>query len=152
MFGKLDTHKYLFMLEMQIQNINALRIVIAEGGVAEEASELTSDELPNIELRTILKGSKPVTVTSDSAHYEIKFTNFVSYAVTYPPYTVKDDGKFDGRNGGTYTDSAFLRFVGESTYANEVYSEPLIHYCVWCFNQKIDVVSSMPPVVNEINA
>ena len=150
MFTQIDTHKHLFMQDMQVQGISGLRIVIAAGDVAEGAQEPKYDEIPSVDLRKTLRGSKPITVTSDSVRYEIKFVDFISYSVTFPGYTVKDDGKFDGVNAGTYTDSAFLRYVKEATYADEVYREPLIHYCIWCFNQKIDVVSSKPPVVIDV--
>jgi len=37
MFTQIDTHKHLFMQEMQVQGISGLRIVIAAGDVAEDA-------------------------------------------------------------------------------------------------------------------
>ena len=60
MFTSINTHKYLFMLEMQVQNINALRILIAEGGVAEDTAESALDDIPNADLRKTMKGSKPI--------------------------------------------------------------------------------------------
>lgn len=150
MFSKINTHKYLFMLKLEEFDINSLRIVIAEGGVDEEAPELSDADMPNEKLRDILKGSKPITVSPNNAHYEITFNNYIAYAATNEAYTVTDDGKFDGKIAGTYSESAFLRYVEQATYATQEFPGPFEHYCFWCFNQKIDIVSSTPPTVKEI--
>ena len=151
MFNDINAHKYLFMIEIKEHGLNKLKIIIAEGGADVDAPELTAKDIPNTDLRKVLKGSKPITITPDNTHYEINFPSFIAYAITDKVYAVDNDSNFDGKNAGTYTESAFLKFIEHSTYATKDVPGPFTHYCFWCFNQRIDIASAKPPVVTEIS-
>lgn len=152
MFSAMNQHKYLDMIEIQETYKDCLRIVIAEAGVSDAASEISSEEEPNDALREILSGSKPIEVTESSARYEIVFDDYIAYAVTNESFAGGIEEKFEGRLARIYSESAFLNYIGQGTFATEEYPGPFVHYGLCCLNQVIDIVSENPPVVRLINA
>ena len=152
MFSAMNQHKYLDMIEIQETYKDCLRIVIAEAGVSDVASEISSDEEPDKALRKLLNESKPIEVTDDSARYEIVFDDYIAYAVTNESYAGGIEEKFEGRLARIYSESAFLNYIGQGTFATADYPGPFVHYGFFCLNQIIDVVSERPPTVKLINA
>lgn len=151
MFSVMNQHKYLDMIEIQETYKNSLRIVIAEAGVSDEAAKISLEEQNDV-LRDILNESKPIEVTENSAHYEIIFDNYIAYAVTNESYAGGIDEKFQGKLVRIYSESAFLSYIGQGTFATEEYPGPFVHYGFCCLNQIIDIVSEQPPKVKLINA
>lgn len=152
MFSAMNQHKYLDMIEIQETYKDCLRIVIAEAGVSDIGQEITSEEEPNETLRKLLNESKPIEVTESSAHYEIVFDDYIAYAVTNESYAGGIEEKFEGRLARVYSESAFLNYIGQGTFATEDYPGPFVHYGFCCLNQIIDIVSERPPTVKLINA
>ncbi|MCB2387447.1 hypothetical protein [Thalassolituus alkanivorans] len=140
------------MIEIQETYKDCLRIVIAEAGVSNAVPEISSDKEPDKALRKLLSESKPIEVTDDSAHYEIVFDDYIAYAVTNESYDGGIEEKFEGRLARIYSESAFLNYIGQGTFATEDYPGPFVHYGFCCLNQIIDVVSERPPTVKLINA
>lgn len=152
MFSAMNQHKYLDMIEIQETYKDCLRIVIAEAGVSDIAQEISSEEEPNEALRKVLNESKPIEVTESSARYEIVFDDYIAYAVTNESYAGGIEEKFEGRLARVYSESAFLNYIGQGTFATEDYPGPFVHYGFCCLNQIIDIVSERPPTVKLINA
>jgi len=152
MFSAMNQHKYLDMLEIQETYKDSLRIVIAEAGVSDNDPNISSEEEPNDALRKLLNKSKPIEVTGNSAHYEIIFEGYISYAVTNESYAGGIEEKFEGRLVRVYSESAFLNYIGQGTFATSEYPGPFVHYGFCCLNQIIDVVAEKPPRVKLINA
>ena len=152
MFSAMNQHKYLDMIEIQETYKDCLRIVIAEAGVSDVAPEISSDEEPNEALRKLLNESKPIEVTESSARYEIVFDDYIAYAVTNESYAGGIEEKFEGRLARVYSDSAFLNYIGQGTFATEEHPGPFVHYGFCCLNQIVDIVSERPPTVKLINA
>ena len=152
MFSAMNQHKYLDMIEIQETYKDSLRIVIAESGVSDEAPKISPEEEPNDALRKILNESKPIEITDNSAHYEIIFDNYIAYAVTNESYAGGIDEKFEGKLARIYSESAFLNYIGQGTFATEEYPGPFVHYGFVCLNQIVDIVSEQPPTVKLINA
>lgn len=152
MFSAMNQHKYLDMIEIQETYKDCLRIVIAEAGVSDVAPEISSDEEPDEALRKLLNESKPIEVTDSSARYEIVFDDYIAYAVTNESYAGGIEEKFEGRLARIYSESAFLNYIAQGTFATADYPGPFVHYGFCCLNQIIDVVSERPPAVKLINA
>ena len=152
MFSEMNQHKYLDMIEIQETYTDSLRIVIAEAGVIDDAPEISAEEEPNEKLRELLNSSKPIEVTSSSANYEIIFDNYIAYAVTNESYAGGIDEVFEGRLARIYSESAFLNYIGQGTFATSDYPGPFKHYGFCCLNQIIDIVSEEPPTVKLVNA
>ncbi len=129
-----------------------LRIVIAEAGVIDDASAISAEEESSEALRKVLNESKPIVVTDSSAHYEIVFDDYISYAVTNESYAGGIEEKFEGRLARIYSHSAFLNYISQGTFATVEYPGPFVHYGFSCLNQIVDIVAQKPPTVNLINA
>ena len=140
------------MIEIQESYKDCLRIVIAEAGVSDAALKVSVEEEPNEALRKILNKSRPIEVTDSSAHYEILFDDYIAYAVTNESYAGGIEEKFEGRLARVYSESAFLNYIGQGTFATAEYPGPYVHYGFCCLNQIIDIVSEKPPTVKSINA
>jgi hypothetical protein len=152
MFSAMNKHKYLDMIEIQETYKDSLRIVIAEAGVSDAAPEISSVEESVEALREMLRESKAISVTDNSARYEIVFDDYIAYAVTNESYAGGIEEKFEGRLARVYSKSAFLNYIGQGTFATEDYPGPFVHYGFCCLNQIIDIVSENPPTVKLINA
>lgn len=151
MFSALNQHKYLDMIEIKETYKDCLRIVIAEAGVSDVAQEVSSREEPDRGLRSLLNEGKPIEVTNSSALYEIIFDDYIAYAVTNESYAGNMEEKFEGGLARVYSDSAFLNYIAQGTFATTDYPGPFVHYGFCCLNQIIDVVSERPPTVKLIN-
>ncbi len=150
MLSAMNRHKYLDMIEIQETFKDCLRIVIAEAGVIEVSPKITETDEPNAEIRKLLNDSKPIEVTEESAHYEIIFDDYIAYAVTNESYAGNIEEKYEGRLARIYTESAFLNYISQGTFATPDYPGPFKHYGFCCLNQIIDIVSEEPPVINRM--
>jgi len=148
----MNQHKYLDMIEIQETYKDCLRIVIAEAGVPDIAQEISSEEESNEALRKLLNESKPIEVAESSTRYEIVFDDYIAYAVTNESYAGGIEEKFEGRLARVYSESAFLNYIGQGTFATADYPGSFVHYGFCCLNQIIDIVSERPPTVKLINA
>ena len=137
------------MIEVRETFKDSLRIVIAEAGVLESAPDVTETEEPNIAIREILKGSKPIEVTDQSARYEIIFDDYIAYAITNESYAGNIEEEYEGKLARIYSKSAFLNYVSQGTIATSEYPGPFKHYGFCCLNQIIDIVSEEPPRIKK---
>lgn len=152
MFATINQHKYLDMIEIQETYQDCLRIVIAEACVADANTNISSSEEPNDALRKILNESKAIEVTERSAHYEIIFDDYIAYAVTNESYVGGIEQEYEGRLARVYSESAFLNYIRQGTFATEEYPGPFVHYGFCCVDHIIDIVTVKPPMVNFITA
>lgn len=151
MFREMNQHKYLDMIEIQETCKDCLRLIIAETGVSDTAPRVSSEKEPNEVLRNIINESRSIEVTEKSAHYEIVFDDYIAYAVINESYAGSIDEKYEGRLARVYSESAFLNYIGQGTFATNEYPGPFVHYGFCCLNQIIDVVSVDPPAIRLIN-
>ena len=149
MLSLMNQHKYLEMIEIQETYKDRLRIVIAEAGIIENSAEVKESEESNASIREILKGSKPIEVTDQSARYEIIFDDYIAYAVTNESYAGNIEEEYEGKLARIYSKSAFLNYVNQGTFATSEYPGPFKHYGFCCLNQIIDIASEEPPVIKK---
>jgi hypothetical protein len=128
MFSAMNQHKYLDMIEIQETDKDCLRIIIAEAGISDAAPEISSVEEPNEALQEILSKSKHIEVTDSSSHYEIVFEDYIAYAVTNESYAGGIEEKFEGGLARVYSESAFLNYISQGTFATAEYPGPFVHY------------------------
>jgi hypothetical protein len=152
MFSAMNKHKYLDMIEIQETYKDCLRIVIAEAGVSDVVPEISSATEPDEALREILRESKSIVATDSNTRYEIVFDYYIAYAVTNESYAGGIEEKFEGGLARVYSESAFLNYIGQGTFATADFPGPFVHYGFCCLNQIIDVVSERPPMEKLIKA
>ena len=151
MFNKMNKHKYLEMIEIKETYKEYLRIVIAQAAVSDISPDITADQESNDELRKIINESRPIEVTNECVHYEVLFDDYIAYAVTNESYAGGIDEKYEGRLARLYSESAFLNYISQGTFATSDYPGPFVHYGFCCLNQIIDIVAEKPPSVSIIN-
>ena len=119
---------------------NRLRIVVAEGLLG----ELAKIDIDGVDLG---KG-RPFLVTNESRSYELRWDNYVAYAVRNESfwkgenYELPRSSMLERR-----LNSAFFRYVSETTFADDEYPGPLEHWSLTTLNHCVDVVSVGPPRV-----
>jgi hypothetical protein len=119
---------------------NQLRIVVAEGLLGEP----TKIDFDGIDLGE----GRPILVTDESRSYELRWDNYVAYSVRNESYWKEEDGELprDSMLDRRFN-SAFFRYVSETTFADDEYPGPLEHWSLTTLNHCVDVVSVGPPRV-----
>jgi hypothetical protein len=122
-----------------------LRIVVVEGLLG-DSSTIT---LAGVDLGE----GCPIEVTGESRHFELRWNDYVAYVVRNesfcaaepwePPMVNHLERRFD---------SAFLKFVSTTTFADDDYPGPLQHWALTTLNHCVDVVSVQPPQVQQVAA
>ncbi len=119
---------------------NQLRIVVAEGLLGEQAK---------IDFDGVDWGEgRPIVVTDASQSYELCWDNYVAYAVRNESFWKAETSEPPSENMlERRFHSAFLRYVSETTFADDEYPGPLEHWSLTTLNHCVDVVSVGPPRV-----
>lgn len=119
---------------------NELRIVVAEGLLGEP----TKTEIDGVDLGE----GRPILVTDESRSYELRWDNYVAYAVRNESFWKEENDELprDSMLEQRF-DSAFFRYVSETTFADNEYPGPLEHWSLTTLNHCVDVVSVGPPRV-----
>lgn len=119
---------------------NRLRIVVAEGLLGKSAK---------IDIEGVDLGEgRPILVTDESRSYELHWDNYVAYSVRNESFWKEEKSELP-RSGMLERrfNSAFFRYVSETTFADDEYPGPLEHWSLTTLNHCVDVVSVGPPRV-----
>lgn len=82
---------------------------------------------------------------------QIDFEDYISYSVTNESFTIWDEyEEFDGNAFRVYSKSRFLDFVKIHTFASDDYPGPFKHYGMVCMDHIVDVASTSPPIITEV--
>lgn len=133
----------LYLTEIGEPDCNELQIVVAEGLLGETEKLKFAD--------VDLGEARPLIVKEDSRAFQLNWDNYVAYVVRNESFWKAEDGeppftRHLERRFGT----AFLRYISETTFADDNYPGPLEHWCLATLNHCVDVVSVGPPRVTRI--
>jgi len=99
----------------------------------------------------ILSGCHEVTIDESSAYFTISFINYVSYHVINESYAnYNPNEEFISGDYGTFCifqKSAYMNFVLNQTFANDMYPGELIHYGLFAANHIVHVISKRKPKI-----
>jgi hypothetical protein len=139
LFDAINSHRYLYLLELGEPEDNVLRLIVAEGRT------LTPDKPSgNLTIST----AAPIVADEQSAKYELLFESYVAYSVRNESFTVVDnEERFEGGLFRIYTASPFLQYVGAATIASDDFGGPYQHYGLLCLNHIVDIASAEKPRV-----
>jgi len=119
---------------------NQLRIVVAEGLLG-APTRIDFDGIG-------LGEGRPILVTNESISFELRWDNYVAYAVRNESYWKDEGGELPrGSMLERRFNSAFFRYLSETTFADNEYPGPLEHWSLTTLNHCVDVVSVGPPRV-----
>lgn len=135
----------LYVTEIGEPAENELRIVVTEGLLGDP----TSINIEGIDLGE----GRPIAITDESRSFELHWPNYVAYAVRNESYWNAEEGEPPlGDHLERRFNTAFFRFVSETTFADDDYPGPLEHWALSALNHCVDVISVGPPQVTPIRA
>jgi len=140
--SQINEHKYIYLESISEPEDNSLRLILTEATSDGPEQDIEIGEV-------VLSGSRAIETVSGCAIYEVLFENYICYNVANESYA-QDAGqdKYTGKLARVYENSAYLDYIGESTFATADYPGPFFHYGFCCLNHCIDVVSVTEPKVN----
>lgn len=130
----------LYLTDIGEPSENQLRIIVAEGLLG-EPTKIDIDGVDLGEGRSIL-------VTDESRSFELRWDNYVAYAVRNESFCKGEDDELPrGKMLERRFDTAFFQYVSTTTFADDEYPGPLEHWSLTTLNHCVDVVSVGPPRV-----
>lgn len=127
LFDQINTHKWLFLDRLQIENDRELVLWISEAG-------------------------NEVGYQENDKQYKIIFDNYIAFSLINESYSLEDETEqYIGRIFRIYSKSKYLDYLENSTLDIEFITEKSYqHYEFACLNNIVDVVSSEKPVIEEL--
>jgi hypothetical protein len=129
---------HMFVASISEVSNNDLRVVVVEGRRNQTPTE------------TEMGLAFPVKPDETCRAFRITWWGYVAYAVRNESYFRREEGEPDYRPLGVRTESAFLRYVAQTTFASDDYPGQLAHWVLYTEWHCIDVVSNIAPEVEEI--
>ena len=81
---------------------------------------------------------------------QIDFPNYVTYSVIYDDFTIQNDDEiYQGETFRIYQKSNFLNFVLQQSMLS---GKKLKHFSLACIEHKVDIISSIEPIVTLIDS
>jgi hypothetical protein len=100
----------------------------------------------------VLKGGTRIEVTEKSRTFELLWNGYVAYSVLNESFASADDdaAHYEGRRFRVYSKSSFIDYVARVSFACDDYPGPAQHYQVVCEHHILDVISTAPPIVQQL--
>lgn len=148
MIDQIESHRFIYLIEINEPSDNVLRLVISEAQERETDQDL---KIEDAVLSSVLSNAKELVADESCNAYEILFQDYVAYSVRNESFVSVDDSeKWTGRLFQTYSRSHFLAYVRVATFASDDYPGKLGHYGINCLNHIVDVVSASQPIISLI--
>ena len=139
---QIDRHTYLYLTEIGEPEENVLRLVIEEARASGEPEDMKIGDVT-------LSGARSIVSDESCYAYEILFGGYVAYSVRNESYVEQDESEeFKGRLFCVYSKSRFLDYVRVATFASDEYPGKVNHFCIYCLNHIVDVVSVEEPRID----
>ncbi len=125
---QIDTHQFIYLIEIGEPRDNALRLIISEAQARKTPEDVVIEGFT-------LTNSKELIADEACTAYEVIFQNYVAYSVRNESFvTVNDSEVSTGRLFQTYSQSRFLNYVRVATFASDDFPGKLAHYGINCLN------------------
>lgn len=110
-----------------------------------------SETAEDMELGGVVLNTRSFEVDKALPMLRIDFDWYIAYSVRNEGYTVKDEYEVAvGTAFQIYTKSRYLDFIDLSTIASDDHPGPFKHYGINALNHIIDIVSTEPPTIIEV--
>lgn len=134
----------VFLKQLNEPFDNQLQLQFHQSVTSETPESISTD---GIELRDVYA----IEIDESLPILQLEFNDYIAYSVRNESYAANGDDQFEGVSFRIYQESAYLRFIEDSTCANDVYPGPYVHYGIVCMNHVIDIVAVNEPIVTEIS-
>lgn len=148
LFDQINSHKYLFLDNVNQVSDVELVLLISEGKVDRNTeNEITFPNDYSLKFN-------PINANDFCRKYKITFKNFIIYSVVDESYIERDGNEvFVGGLFRKFSKSRFLDYVSKSLnaeYSEHIYNAKYQHYEIACLNQIIDIACPFEPLIEEI--
>ncbi|MDH4987911.1 hypothetical protein QEZ47_20795 [Aminobacter anthyllidis] len=126
-----------FLQEIGEPEANVLRVVVAEASAQENATTVPGTDII----------ARPVTPVTNEQSWQLTWDSYVAYAVRNESYWQSDSRPDCDDRLLVRSQSAFLDFVGASTFASDDFPGKYSHWELICADHVIDVVSTSGPYI-----
>ncbi len=139
--------RMIYMTELGEPQPNKLRVVVSEASAVGPERQISETDI----------FGKELIITPESRHFEFLWESYVAYSVRNESFAKFDKDRPTCNSQFTERSvSAYLRFVAETTFAEElvgsVLKGPIRHWELNCLDHFLDVVSSLPPKIRQIDS
>ena len=94
--------------------------------------------------------AKQIIFDELSPAFRITFARYIAFSVIDESYGDGDDFAYSGINIRKYTESFFLQYVRQDTFATDNYPGKFIHYRFLSENHIINVASTEEPIIEKL--
>lgn len=148
-FEKIDHIGSLFLTAINEPEDNSLFLEIKK-------SLITGTKEDLIIGGSILKDVQKIQIDEQSDYFTILFESYVSYHVIAESFSNFNERKVEPIDGKgsfcVYSHSTYLDFIAQETYAKAVLPSDLKHYCLYCQNHIVHVISTKAPIIENVNS
>lgn len=101
------------------------------------------------------KDVRRISIDDNSDYFTILFESYVSYHIINESFSNFNEREGEVTNGTfsffVYSQSTYLNFVLHETFADVIFPGNLKHYCLYCQNHVIHVVSMNEPIIENVS-
>lgn len=147
-FEKINSFGSFFLTDIYEPEDNALFLEIKKSLISEVKEDVVIGDKTFTDVQRI-------QVDKKLDYFTILFENYVSYHIineSFPNFNEREGECIGGTSSFCiYSQSTYLDFILKETYANAIFPGDLKHYCLYCQNHVIHIVSMTKPTIEIIN-
>ncbi|WP_378187502.1 hypothetical protein ACE939_04055 [Aquimarina sp. W85] len=140
--NEIEIAKYYFITKINEPEDNSLEFELICGVVSENEEDVLIGDKNLGPARRILEDY--------NNRYKITFDSYIGYAVLDESYADKLSDNFTGYNPRIYTESNFLNYIKEDTFATKDYPGEFKHYAFLSENHLLNVAAESEPKIEKI--
>ncbi|SFI62158.1 hypothetical protein [Celeribacter neptunius] len=147
---QLEKVKNLYLSDFRMGRMNERRLtVIFDEGIEGEADQLKTGSSV---IDSLLGKAKVIEVRPGSKRFTLRFEDYVSFKITDETFSKPEEVKpLDKATPASLfrenPSAVFLRHVKEWTVYEDYHPDKMHHYCVAALNHVLEVVTTVPPLV-----
>ncbi|WP_417263667.1 hypothetical protein [Celeribacter sp.] len=140
----------LYLSDFRMGRMNERRLtVIFDEGIEGEPDQIKSG---NSVIDDLLGKAKVIEVRPGSRRFTLRFEDYVSFKITDETFSKPEDAPaLDEKTPASLfrenPSAVFLRHVKEWTIYEDYHADKMHHYCVAALNHVLEVVTTVPPLV-----
>ncbi|WP_113653478.1 hypothetical protein [Pedobacter namyangjuensis] len=147
-FEKINSFGSFFLTNIHEPSDNSLFLEIKKSLTSEIKEDVVIGD-------STFKDLKRVLVDDNSDYFTILFESYVSYHIVNESFSNFNEREGECVNGSfsfcIYNKSTYLNFILKETFADAIFPGVMKHYCLYCQNHVIHVVSITEPIIEIVD-
>lgn len=139
---QLESCQTLFLIGLCEPSENRLQVLVQEARAQFENPKEVVIAGVNLGI------AHPIAPDETARYFQLDWSAYIAYQVLDETYSRWSDGKvFTGKNLRSFAESAFLKYLRQTTHASSDYPKPFQHYELISQMHVLDVASQAPPEI-----